>query len=314
VHALEATQREHAASVETVRAAAQRNISDATTSTLEISARIDAAEDRLASLGEVAERLLQDTSKQSVLGQRLSSIDEAVTTLTDRLYAVPYMADERQFQIVNDAGRPALGFRAAAAAPLHGYRRFEDFFRGPEPFILERQRVYLPWIAGLSPVVDIGSGRGEMLDLLRESGIAAIGVDADAGMIDRCRAKGHPVEHVDGISYLRCQRDGSLGAIFSAQVIEHLRYEELMSFLTVSFAKLRPGGRLIVETVNPHAIEAFKTFWTDLTHVRPIFPEVLLAWCCLAGFERADVIFPKGTGDLHKDRRVQGEYAVIALR
>ena len=60
-----------------------------------------------------------------------------------------------------------------------------------------------------------------------------------------------------------------------------------MSFLKLSRAKLKPGGRLIFETVNPHALEAFKTFWTDLTHQRPIFPEVALAWCWLLGFDRA---------------------------
>src|SRR4051812_49987644 len=34
--------------------------------------------------------------------------------------------------------------------------------------------------------------------------------------------------------------------------------------------KLRVGGVLIAETINPHSIQAMHTFWVDPTHVRPI--------------------------------------------
>ena len=71
---------------------------------------------------------------------------------------------------------------------------------------------------------------------------------------------------------------------------------------------------LIAETVNPHSIQAFKTFWVDLTHRSPIFPEVAVAYCHLSGFAEAQVIFPNGTGDFEGDRRSQGEYAVVAIK
>jgi len=132
--------------------------------------------------------------------------------------------------------------------------------------------------------------------------------------VDRCRAKGHDVERADALQYLNAQPDASLGGIFAAQVVEHLSSEDFMSFLRLSQIKLRQDGLLIFETINPHAIEAFKTFWTDLTHVRPIFPEVALAWCWLSGFARAEVLFPNGSRDLEADRRAQGEYSVIATR
>jgi hypothetical protein len=103
-------------------------------------------------------------------------------------------------------------------------------------------------------------------------------------------------------------------AIFAAQVVEHLPYEELVSFLQVCHAKLKSGGQLIFETVNPHSLQAFKTFWTDLTHQRPIFPEVALAFCWLLGFDQAYVFFPNGTGELGHDRLTQGEYAVVATK
>jgi hypothetical protein len=70
---------------------------------------------------------------------------------------------------------------------------------------------------------------------------------------------------------------------------------------------VRPGGTVILETVNPHSLEAFKTFYTDLTHQRPIFPEVALALIELAGFTRAHVVFPLGTGPLIENRQTQGD-------
>jgi len=133
-------------------------------------------------------------------------------------------------------------------------------------------------------------------------------------MVERSRSRGHDVHQTDGIAFLRAQPDGSVPAIFCAQVVEHLTYDEFIEFLRVSLAKLTPGGQLVFETVNPHSIEAFKTFYTDLTHQRPIFPEVALAWCWLTGFAEGCVSFPTGEGDLETDRRTRGEYAVVATK
>jgi 2-polyprenyl-3-methyl-5-hydroxy-6-metoxy-1,4-benzoquinol methylase len=111
---------------------------------------------------------------------------------------------------------------------------------------------------------------------------------------------------------MRGQAPGSLPAVFSAQMIEHLPFTALKELLDLTYTRLQPGGVAIFETVNPHALEAFKTFYTDLTHEHPIFPEVALAWCELVGFDEAYVFFPRGTGDLSRDRQSQGEYAVVA--
>ena len=219
-----------------------------------------------------------------------------------------------RFQFTDSHGTRVLGFQSKREVDGDQYVGFEDIFRGSEPFIRDRFRVYLPLLQSHERVVEIGCGRGELLDLLREAGVPAVGVDIDEAMIRRCRAKGHAVEPTDGLSYLRKQADASVPAIFAAQVVEHLPYEELISFLEVSRAKLKSGGQLVFETVNPHSLEAFKTFWTDLTHQRPIFPEVAIAWCWLIGFDQAYVCFPNGSGHLEQDRTTQGEYAVVATK
>jgi glycosyltransferase involved in cell wall biosynthesis/2-polyprenyl-3-methyl-5-hydroxy-6-metoxy-1,4-benzoquinol methylase len=237
-----------------------------------------------------------------------------LATLRDRLYAVPQMDGPERFSYVNDRGSRVLGFRAGRCTGAEVSLGFEDVFRGSETLVRDRFHAYLPLLQTSERVVEIGSGRGEMLDLLRQADIPALGVDIDKAMVERCRVKGHNVEQMDGIDFLRAQADESLPAIFCARVVEHLGYDGLITFLRLGHAKLKPGGRLIVETVNPHALEAFKTFSTDLTRQKPIFPEVAVVLCWLVGFEAAYVCFPNGVGDLEKDRPLQGEYAVVATR
>jgi hypothetical protein len=91
-------------------------------------------------------------------------------------------------------------------------------------------------------------------------------------------------------------------------------YEELLRFYSLSLRKLAPGGLLILETVNPHSVPAFKTFWVDPTHRHPLFPEVALALCEITGFQSAYVFHPNGTGEVEVDRYETGEYAVVATR
>jgi len=247
------------------------------------------------------------------LTSAIQNVEASLSTLSAKLFAVPYMARPERFCETDPSGRPRLGYRGADGASGGSfYLGFQEIFRGPEAFIRDRQRVYLPLLETRSGLVDIGCGRGEMLDLLRERGVSASGVDTDPDMVRRCRTKGHSVDQMDALAFLRDQPTGSIDTIFTAQVIEHFPFDALKEFLALCRSRLRSGGLLVAETVNPHALEAFKTFYTDLTHQRPIFPEVALALCQLSGFERAHILFPLGSGNLDFDRQSQGEYAVVA--
>jgi SAM-dependent methyltransferase len=209
-----------------------------------------------------------------------------------------------------------IGYRndAQTVAPTDDYVAFEDVFRQSEAVIRERQRPYVSLLEGREPVLDVGCGRGEFLELLRADGLAAQGVDLDPGMVARARAKGLEVEQGDAIAYLERLPDSSLGALFTAQVVEHLPYAQLIAFMRLAAQKVQPGGRLIVETVNPHAPGALKNFWLDLTHQHPIFPEVLLTLCRGIGFDSAYVFHPGGSGDVETDRLHAGDYALVAER
>ncbi len=245
---------------------------------------------------------------------RVGEVAAETRTLSQRLYAAPYVAQADALAYTDEHGQPQMGFRANPGRAEAFYRGFEDIFRGDESFIRERFRAYLPFLQDRRAVLDVGCGRGELLELLRDEGLRARGVDLDPGMVERCRSKGLDVTHADALEYLRGLPEGSETAIVAAQFIEHIPHDLLVEFFGVCHSRLAPGGLLIAETVNPHSIEAFKTFWTDLSHHAPIFPEVALALCRLQGYSRARVVFPHGTGTLEDDRKTCGEYAVIAIR
>jgi glycosyltransferase involved in cell wall biosynthesis/SAM-dependent methyltransferase len=228
--------------------------------------------------------------------------------------AEPYMADDRFAGRTHPLLGKTIGFRTAPGRPNHdGYRGFEDLFRGSEEMIRNRQQIYVSLVAGQEPVLDAGCGRGEFLDLLKERGVSYRGVDLDPDMVERCREKGHEnVEQGNLVDVLEGIPEGSLGAIFSAQVIEHLDLSQLRRFLELGLSRLRPGGMLIAETVNPHSAAALKAFWVDPTHKHPLFPETMLALCALAGYAAGDVFAPVGSGNWSEDRTAVGEYAVVA--
>ncbi len=242
--------------------------------------------------------------------------DAAPARLVAETRALPYMASDAFRTFDAGAAGTVFGYdEPHGAGADDDYREFEELFRGSEEFIAERQRRYLDVIGDCAPAVDVGCGRGEFLDVLSSAGIEATGVDSDAGMVARCRAKGHEATVLgDGVEYLESLEDGSLGLVFSAQVVEHMPPETLRRFLTVAARKLRPGGLLIAETVNPHSAAALKAFWVDVTHQHPLFPETMLALTRIAGFAAAYVFHPNGDGDVERDRYVTGEYAVVARR
>jgi glycosyltransferase involved in cell wall biosynthesis len=258
-------------------------------------------------IGQVDARLTAQTGQVEARLEGPEDLVEASQT-------APFMADDRFRTGEDPVHGTVLGFEEAGAGNgSGGYRGFEDIFRGSEEMIRDRQRVYLDSVTGFGPVLDIGSGRGEFLDLLEEAGIERRGVDIDPGMVACCHEKGHSdVAEADALDHLRSLGEHSIGCIFSAQVIEHLDYDDLKIFLERSIEVLRPGGLLIAETVNPHSARALKTFWVDPTHRAPLFPETMLALCQLAGYASAHVFCPNGSGDWETDRTREGEYAIVA--
>ena len=172
------------------------------------------------------------------------------------------------------------------------YVGFEDRFRGSEATIRARLADYVPYFAGQSNVLDVGCGRGEFLDLLREHGIAAKGLDLNPEMVEVCRVARA------GCDRRRCAQlpaglaDESLGGLIAVQVIEHLEPAYLTQMLGLAFDKVRPGGRIVLETINPACwVAFFESFIRDLTHVKPIHPETLQYLLQASGFSNVEIVY-----------------------
>ena len=184
---------------------------------------------------------------------------------------------------------PGTAVPAGAAAAEEGfYPTLEHHFRGSPEDLRDRLGAYRRWIEGLpaGPVADLGCGRGEWLELLGEWGVTATGVDLNAPNVDGMRARGLDVRHADALEWLQAQPEGSLAAVTSFHVIEHLPFGVLLRLVQEARRVLMPGGRLIMETPNPeNVIVATQTFWLDPTHVRPLPPALLEVVVRDAGLE-----------------------------
>ena len=161
------------------------------------------------------------------------------------------------------------------------YISFEDKFRGSREDIKERQKYYLPSIKRVIEnssdiVVDVGCGRGEWIELLKENLIQAKGVDLNLSMANKSIEYGLDVTTMDAITYLKSLKDESIGAITGFHIVEHLPFEVLIALFDESLRVLKKGGMIIFETPNPeNLLVGSCTFYTDPTHINPIPPITL---------------------------------------
>jgi SAM-dependent methyltransferase len=222
--------------------------------------------------------------------QELDDLHRSLEELRERTGRLPEL-DDRLARLERVRTMPAQPAAPAAPAPLPDYFGFEVRMRGSTEDVLEKQRVYVDDFRDNAPVLDAGCGRGEFLSLLREAGIEARGVDADPEMVAFARGDGHDVIHGDALAELERLDDGSLGGIFAAQFVEHLPPAALLRFLQLAAAKLRPGGLLVAETINPLSFVALGHYFADPTHAQPLVPQTLDLLARQAGFEHTELRF-----------------------
>ena len=261
-----------------------------------------------AALNGLADNVDKRWESMSVREQRVSGRMDALAAAHDDLRSTigtlqqGLMTIKREMErVVRDPGagsrepepdRPGTSSRDAFRPALDAYKYvgFEDCFRGSRDAIRARFESYVPLFENRSPVLDVGCGRGEFLDLLTSSRIVARGIDLNHEMAEACRARGLDVTEADAVGYLSTLDDASLGGIFSAQVVEHLEPSYLLRFLELSFHKLRPGGRVVLETLNPACwVAFFDSYIRDITHVWPLHPETLKYLVIASGFSGATI-------------------------
>ena len=210
---------------------------------------------------------------------------QGLLALRDRLETVSAEVAAIRGALSAGGPPPALAASAVRAAEDSAYAAFENRFRGSREEIRARLADYAALFPGLAPVVDLGCGRGEFLDVLRERGIAARGVEGNASAVQHCRDRGLEVVHGDLLAFLRAEPAGALGGVFAAQVAEHLAPAVLGQMLKEAHRALRPDGLLVLETVNPRSVVGFlEVYNRDLTHERPLHPDTLSFLAAASGF------------------------------
>ena len=240
----------------------------------------------------------RDLAKQQH-AQFTASVGQAITDVQKRLWSdlervrLDYerlihqeLRIIRQRAAVASVGEPPIS-PVALPTPTFGfdYGRFAERFRGSDSYVREKQKLYVPYFVGKQNVLDVGCGRGEFLTLMRDSGVAARGIDQDERSVALCRAAGLNAEQADMFAHLASSADLDLEGIFCAQVVEHLPPERVPEFVRLASAKLRRGGVLAIETPNPECLAIFSMhFFLDPTHTRPVPPALLVFYLEEFGF------------------------------
>lgn len=279
-------------------------------------------QDMLASVGAAM-------SRTEVLERRLEALRLQAFARMEREIArlgAQQTVQENRMALLMEAQSPSPDPAAALGDRLRAershridslYAALEDEFRGSRQEIRERLSVYLPKLteAGIGgqsmPVLDVGCGRGEWLDLLRENHLQASGIDLNRVLLALCQERGLPVMEAEAVAYLRSLPEASLGAVTVFHVIEHLPLPHLLDLLDAALRALKPGGVAIFETPNPNNMfVSSRYFYLDPTHRHPIPPLLGRFLAEARGFARVEILelhpWPE---QHHVDTRTGGDMA-----
>jgi SAM-dependent methyltransferase len=250
-------------------------------------------------------RLPQSEADLGTLHQALTQVQRLAEELRDgRLPALAARTDALLETIHEELTEVAgLVERLAGKEPLHvsldpvveasvpeairrSSLRLIDDFRGDTAEIAERVRAYVELLGENQPVLELGPGRGELLEALRNAGVDAKGVDSDPAMVAACRRRGLAVSQGDALAHLQATPDATLGAVVAIHVLEHMPAANWMSVIEGAARSLKPGGTLIVECPNPETLRVGGgLFWVDPTHRSPVHPDAVVFAARALGLE-----------------------------
>jgi len=264
---------------------------------------ITAAKNELNSKIELTTREL--TTAKSELNSKIElTIKELFTQIDEDIHAQALLAHVLEERVQQGLAQKSAPPKSTAKENTN-YFLFEERFRGSREDIKQRQLAFLPYFEKCSRVLDIGCGRGEFLEILKNHNIGGIGVDSDLDMVAYCRSRQLEVEPSDAIAYLETLEDKSLDGIFIDQVVEHLEPDYLIRLLALCHQKMKFGYHIVVETVNPLSFVSFVNFYIDMTHKRPVHPETLQYILNAAGFRECEKKFFSPVSDEGRLKQIE---------
>lgn len=220
----------------------------------------------------------------------LDDVSTQVRALADRVAELE--AEVTELRAEGSLAVDGTGPRFAAV-----YAQFADRFRGSRadvtaklrPYLVDVQRVLRTETPG-PRVVDVGCGRAEWLTLLRDEGVRARGVDANADFVAAGLAGGLDVVQGDAVAYLTEADEGSLDLVTAFHLVEHLDTETLLALFEAARHALRPGGCLLLETPDPTNLTMGAcNFYLDPTHRSPMPPALTAFLVGASGFADVEI-------------------------
>jgi 2-polyprenyl-3-methyl-5-hydroxy-6-metoxy-1,4-benzoquinol methylase len=196
----------------------------------------------------------------------------------------------------------------ALVEPWYEGSHFTMAFRGTEDALRTRYEDLAREFVGFDPVLDVGFGNAEFMRLLTELGVTVRGVEADPELVERARSFGFDVVTGLAVEHLQGVEAESLGGLVMLQVVEHLTPQQLIDVVQLIGQKVRPGGKVVIETVNPTSLYTYTSaFWVDPDHVRPVAPAFLSFLFTEAGFEKPKIILRSPVADAERLAPLPGD-------
>jgi len=219
-------------------------------------------------------------------GSRIQTL-ESVTSGLERIIS----GVESRKNVSSSYMQAGVDTASRGTAVDHSYIMLENRYRGSEAEIKERLEIYPPIFKDATQLVlEIGSGRGELQELFKESRVPSYGIELDQAMVNRACEKSLDVRVGDALKHLGEISDRSLGGVVAVQVVEHLSRDALRGLLTLCKRKVAKGGKIVFETINSESMVALaQHYFRDPTHVWPLHPETMRFLMELAGLKVLEI-------------------------
>lgn len=258
--------------------------------------RLEATENSIRDIEQTLRQQRKELAEISKGNERTSSRVESIDSRsTDTEHKLLLLKKS-----LNSTGRNVTEEQEELFAENHDldkfYLEFEDKFRGSEEEIQKRQQTYVKLFRDKSvnkelPIIDLGCGRGEFLEILSNNGYRPVGVDLNESMVVRASKKGYEAVQTDAIAYLSELKAGSVGAISGFHLAEHIPFGAVLELLAEAYRCLAKGGVLLLETPNPENVYVGAcSFHYDPSHLKPLPPAVMEFTAKFKGFEHAEIL------------------------
>jgi len=253
----------------------------------------------------IAEDLARNGADIRSLSLRIDEISQRLETMIQKQDTI-----QKQLVMIDKMGHQQNGLNRTAKQTSDNntglfandhlldifYTRFEDRFKNTaETKKLHKLYEKLFTDAKVDfnkfPVLDVGCGRGEFLEYMRELKINALGVDINTDMVERAKEQKLKVVQGDALDYLQNIEVRSLGAVTGFHLVEHIPFQALLKLLSATYISLATDGFALFETPNPENIlVATNSFYFDPSHLNPLPPELLSFALEVTGFKNISII------------------------